>query len=782
MPVLLSLATGCPNDVGTDPSTTATAKSTTGPTAQTSTAGSTEPTTTVGVDTTTENDSTSAEGTSSTSVGASTTTGSTSTTGDTSTTTGDTVEDTSSTTADASGGPALFRVDVEVVGLFEDDAILTLNGGALLMIASEGQYAFEPQLHDGEPFTVEFAQSPADHDCAVDPPAGVIAGADLVVVVTCAPKTTLILSEIGFGYGYVSHSFWIELVNVGSKAVELAEFHLRARSVDAELGTYVGMQDYDLPSRLVWPGQRILLRGKTASVVEGPSLIPLLAGSASRPYYHTFGAVELLKGEQSCDYVVFGEVPGDQAAAHAPSDPSAWPGYPAGTAARPVHDLAVLGKSIARDLAETDTNTAADWKIVEFSTPGGPNDTHGCTLDADADGLPDCSEAEGHSYAGVDIYGLGARTGQRDIFLEIDYMDPKGGDGLTVDPGMVPYKSVLDRVVQVFAAHGFALHLDVGDLFDQSPGLDLAQHDRAGGNTVPFATSVYFGDKPGFENFYAIKAHNMAIDRIAMFHYVLFANKGTQSGFSGQAERPGNDLYLSLGGHQYSLDNPTQTNRTLSIQALVFMHELGHNLGLSHGGYSKAAGDDLADEANYKPNYHSVMNYLNSGRGLPTIGVQEGDRYYYAHAAKPMSGCSTMGVTPLNMTASIYGGLTEINLDYSHGLGADIVLDAIDETKGLAQPGSQWVDFNCNDEVDPLYPHDLYTVVEADPSLEHPVLRDHDDWGNLDLYFVKSYHKGFNNAAGARSGSRPPVLVRAPIVDDVQPLDAPDVFPLPSPR
>jgi hypothetical protein len=361
-------------------------------------------------------------------------------------------------------------------------------------------------------------------------------------------------------------------------------------------------------------------------------------------------------------------------------------------------------------------------------------------------------------------------------------MDPKGGDGVTVDPGMVPYKDALDRVAQVFEAHGFVLHLDVGDLFDQGPGLDLAQHDRGGGNTVPFATSVYFGDKPGFENFYETKAHNMAIERIAMFHYVLFANKGTESWVGGQAERPGNDLYISLGGHQYSLGDQKQANRTLSVQALTFMHELGHNLGLSHGGYSKAAGDDLADEANYKPNYHSVMNYLNR-RGLPTIGVQEGDRYYYAHADKPMSGCSTKGITLDNMTASVNEGLTQINLDYSHGLGADIALAAIDETKGLAQPGSRWVDFNCNGEVDPLYAHDLYTVVEAEVSLDHPVLRDHDDWGNLDLYFVKSYYKGFNNAAdGTRSGRPSPALVRAPIVDDAQPLDAPDVLPFLSRR
>lgn len=33
-----------------------------------------------------------------------------------------------------------------------------------------------------------------------------------------------------------------------------------------------------------------------------------------------------------------------------------------------------------------------------------------------------------------------ARQSQWDIFVELDYMDQKGGDGVTVGPGMVPYK------------------------------------------------------------------------------------------------------------------------------------------------------------------------------------------------------------------------------------------------------------------------------------------------------------------------------------------------------
>ncbi len=38
------------------------------------------------------------------------------------------------------------------------------------------------------------------------------------------------------------------------------------------------------------------------------------------------------------------------------------------------------------------------------------------------------------------------------------------------------------------------------------------------------------------------------------------------------------------------------------------MHELGHNLGLRHGG---------DENVNYKPNYLSIMNYSFQLRGIP---------------------------------------------------------------------------------------------------------------------------------------------------------------------
>jgi hypothetical protein len=68
----------------------------------------------------------------------------------------------------------------------------------------------------------------------------------------------------------------------------------------------------------------------------------------------------------------------------------------------------------------------------------------------------------------------------------------------------------------------------------------------------------------------------------------------TASTSSGYAERPGNDFIVSLGSY-------TAYQGSIGQQSGTLMHEVGHTLGLYHGG---------EDDINCKPNYPSVMNYL----------------------------------------------------------------------------------------------------------------------------------------------------------------------------
>lgn len=72
----------------------------------------------------------------------------------------------------------------------------------------------------------------------------------------------------------------------------------------------------------------------------------------------------------------------------------------------------------------------------------------------------------------------------------------------------------------------------------------------------------------------------------------------------------GGDFMITLGAFGSHVGN-----ESVHAQASTFMHELGHTLRLRHGAVLGADGIPRA-EANCKPNYQSVMNYLYQIRGL----------------------------------------------------------------------------------------------------------------------------------------------------------------------
>lgn len=68
---------------------------------------------------------------------------------------------------------------------------------------------------------------------------------------------------------------------------------------------------------------------------------------------------------------------------------------------------------------------------------------------------------------------------------------------------------------------------------------------------------------------------------------------------SGAAYIGGNELMVTFGDPSWGTMTPALND---TDRAGTFMHELGHTLGLNHGG-------DPSDGHNDKPNYKSVMNY-----------------------------------------------------------------------------------------------------------------------------------------------------------------------------
>lgn len=127
------------------------------------------------------------------------------------------------------------------------------------------------------------------------------------------------------------------------------------------------------------------------------------------------------------------------------------------------------------------------------------------------------------------------------------------------------------------------------------------------GVNFPGTSSVNPASPPipsGTCDFNAIKSYDLMVpgeptsqfyQKAAVFHYALLTNMISEDpGSSGLGEEYGNDMMVTLGAQGFSPSTADQEG--------TFMHELGHNLGLYHGG--------TATDPNCKPNYLSVMNYL----------------------------------------------------------------------------------------------------------------------------------------------------------------------------
>lgn len=319
-----------------------------------------------------------------------------------------------------------------------------------------------------------------------------------------------------------------------------------------------------------------------------------------------------------------------------------------------------------------------------------------------------------------DLYAMGARTWNKDIFIEIGFMKSKSGYGpnalgQTIAAGHthLPDLDALKMVVTSFNAQGFKLHIDAGNQYPKdwtaanwakcfqqnnptwtadcaiipaivpgtgtnpnNPPINLADGGEYIEETpcsLSTEASCLFQDYPGPVRCSAVPAQQLnfacrftgvpgtviwksgfryyrdeplthrivaggldmgpneaaciiaetdgspgtvckrrfARNRYDWFRYSLWVhatgiprdppNQETPRNVSGIGDFLGADHQVSLGLWDFA--------RGLTFtQASTFMHELGHGLGLRHGG--------ITGELNCKPNYQSIMNYLFQIRGL----------------------------------------------------------------------------------------------------------------------------------------------------------------------
>jgi len=539
-----------------------------------------------------------------------------------------------------------------------------------------------------------------------------------------------LITEIGATY-YSNGLSWFEIYNPSSSVMNLSDYSFKSRYYNTGDSSIYNAHTFSLPSVTVQPGQYIVVRAQSQTqTYNSNSRVAHVKDGTYYPFWTSTGYIDLINNSsgKTVDFVTFGS-------SYTPTTTSEWSGTFA--TAMPYSATTDYGKGLGRDASNSDTQQASDWTLRDWSTTGGANDIT-CNTDADNDGIPDCSEVSGSTFAGLPLYDWGARTGQRDIFIEVDYMDATDGGAQTADEGIIPHKDALQMVVDAFSAQSIAIHFDVGNLHDNASGLDPADFDLGGGEEVPFFDGVSFDPADARANLYDYKRDYMDYNRIQIFHYLLFANSQNlngSAGSSGLAEINANDLIVSVGNWNLSTSSTANTNRLVNYQASTIMHELGHNLGLLHGGN---------ENDNYKPNYISIMNYLYQLSGLPDIGNDEGDRVYYSSNFHSQSGTCYSGLSNSNTTSTF-------KMDYSHGSGASFNFAAINETLGLGQAGSSGVDFNCDGDASDT----STTMTDANGDLSGTIT-DYDDWGNINLLFQRSFSGSNHGSFSIYSSSDAP--------------------------
>jgi hypothetical protein len=228
-------------------------------------------------------------------------------------------------------------------------------------------------------------------------------------------------------------------------------------------------------------------------------------------------------------------------------------------------------------------------------------------IDFNGDGTRDAVLCVDAGADGIDVATDCASPTLKDIFVEIDYMQ---GDS-SHPQGHLPDPTALANVQDAFAAapvdepDGIRVHFQVNDAIPHKTLTALVPcTNPAGANDADFDTlrAAWFGTAAERSD----PNPNTLFAKRFGFRYMIFAHSLVGTGASGCAELPGDDSVIALAGFGPTLaTDPFFQRGTTDEQAGTVMHELGHNLGLRHGG---------GDNVNCKPNYLSVMNY---SRQLP---------------------------------------------------------------------------------------------------------------------------------------------------------------------
>lgn len=309
--------------------------------------------------------------------------------------------------------------------------------------------------------------------------------------------------------------------------------------------------------------------------------------------------------------------------------------------------------------------------------------------DSDQDGLLDrweqTGDIDGDGKRDLDLAAMGADPMHKDIFVRLDDM-----------VGHKLPKISLRRVAKGFrdspltnpdGKTGISLHLDHGSnsLMDIESGKTWGKLSTA--QSVKHADQLGTYDKKNdyeWTAFDKLRPTNVTAAMQKVFRYGISAHQYAPNGSSGLARGiPESDFFITMGTSGEGCGDAKITDCTYGTgdeQARTVMHELGHTLGLRHGG---------TDNTHYKPQFPSVMNYLFQFSGAPGVGASSG-RFDYSGIASPT-----------------VGDLDENNLDESIGVPVNAI-PADFRSKYYCTDGKSiqdmvlgaGVDFDCDGKLD----------------------------------------------------------------------------------
>lgn len=246
---------------------------------------------------------------------------------------------------------------------------------------------------------------------------------------------------------------------------------------------------------------------------------------------------------------------------------------------------ASYGRLLVQYPPNLSSDTDGDGLTDELESLIGTSHT---SADTDNDAIPDGIEAIGGSDTWTWLFSrsstapFGVNPVHANVYVEIDYMT----DPTNPSNDRQPYANLPTDASEIFSSDGFS---NLNLIIDES--VPWHQNIALNGCATGVQDCVDFNTQKA--SFFSTNNP----ERRPYFHYAVFGFQHDGGCSSGHAELLGNDLEITLGGGA-----ACGWTFTSNEQLGTLIHELGHNLNLTHNGNDDATG-------HYSTVHNSVMNY-----------------------------------------------------------------------------------------------------------------------------------------------------------------------------